>query len=261
MPSRLKVIETRRRKSFTTCAHALLWICLPVWRELKLFQKPCFLQGYSLWICLPVWRELKLDGVYVYVKAFSLWICLPVWRELKHLALNNSGLARFCSLDMPSRLKGIETRCAETHPYRLIALDMPSRLKVIETQVENRSFKFNPPQTLDMPSRLKGIETSLYSLGRILAYANFGYAFPFEGNWNTLQAFWRDIRKRGFGYAFPFEGNWNLIFIGIRDSCIGLLWICLPVWRELKPFFPVSGSTSSWLWICLPVWRELKHLR
>ena len=59
-------------------------------------------------------------------------------------------------------------------------LDTPSRLKGIET--------------LDTPSRLKGIETFVtHGHGELLKYplevriasSTFGYAFPFEGNWNS----------------------------------------------------------------------------
>ena len=33
--------------------------------------------------------------------------------------------------------------------------------------------------------------------------------------------------------AFPFEGNWNFCF-PVLDFADGDVWMCLPVWRELK---------------------------
>ena len=64
------------------------------------------------------------------------------------------------SLDMPSRLKGIETAMGSEPRRNVIdaALDMPSRLKGIETQ-RWCPYRSTLNFTLDMPSRLKGIET------------------------------------------------------------------------------------------------------
>ena len=113
----------------------------------------------------------------------------------------------------------------------------------------------------------------------------FGYAFPFEGNWNFLE-YRKDFLLRLFGYAFPFEGNWNACSAKGRCCCWRILWICFPVWRELKRSVGSSSSSSSvffgyafpfegngnWisaavsqaanfaLWICFPVWREWKPL-
>ena len=89
--------------------------------------------------------------------------------------------------------------------------------------------------SLDTLSRLKGIETYIYydHCFRVQFLPSFGYAFPFEGNWNSLHntrwilaymclwirfPVWRELKRtwgegrlllRDFGYAFPFEGNWN----------------------------------------------------
>ena len=59
-------------------------------------------------------------------------------------------------------------------------LDMPSRLKGIETFDPYRAPQ-NWHPTLDMPSRLKGIETVPIIVATNL-FDVFGYAFPFEGN-------------------------------------------------------------------------------
>ena len=137
---------------------------------------------------------------------------------------------------MPSRLKGIETLvdCA-VFVDCAVALDMPSRLKGIETSALalldiSRIFP------LDMPSRLKGIETRCNIL------------------WS------RSVHDLTFGYAFPFEGNWNSIPVLLCCSTrTNILWICLPVWRELKHYDGVATiGFRLLLWICLPVWRELK---
>ena len=136
-----------------------------------------------------------------------------------------------------------------------------------------------------MLSRLKGIETNCISERKSLT-SDFGYAFPFEGNWNASRSsfFIKDLLSFGyafpfegnwnkrswrfyqartggyFGYAFPFEGNWNLVDQRRDLDRAPSLWICFPVWRELKlglPFLPKSIIDLS-LWICFPVWRELK---
>ena len=60
-------------------------------------------------------------------------------------------------------------------------LDMLSRLKGIETKTNDPGF-FRYPLPLDMLSRLKGIETTGRRSGTVATKKNFGYAFPFEGN-------------------------------------------------------------------------------
>ena len=140
-----------------------------------------------------------------------------------------------------------------------------------------------------------------------MAAMAFGYAFPFEGNWNFSCLCCADFRFNSFGYAFPFEGNWNtgdwsegVLWISALDMLSRLkgietslqlpspttlctLWICFPVWRELKHYsmipevvlnvfgyaFPFEGNWNTtlvvvaviffFLWIWFPVWRELKH--
>ena len=113
----------------------------------------------------------------------------------------------------------------------------------------------------------------------------FGYAFPFEGNWNCFFRFrfcffWfraldtlsrlkgietRSLKgiwpaQEAFGYAFPFEGNWN-----VENLCLSK-----PHWFGFGYAFPFEGNWNllflcqcqcqcQWLlWIRFPVWRELK---
>ena len=94
----------------------------------------------------------------------------------------------FCPLDMLSRLKGIETGITSCY-LRLsrvrYTLDMLSRLKGIETHVillESPTI-LRDESSLDMLSRLKGIETPQTAYPLIHSTStDFGYAFPFEGN-------------------------------------------------------------------------------
>ena len=114
----------------------------------------------------------------------------------------------------------------------------------------------------------------------------FGYTFPFEGNWNNGGGgSWCERDFFPFGYTFPFEGNWNIDLEtfgpgyssatldtpsrlkGIETYVLYripipsfLLWIHLPVWRELKPEGSAFSTSTVRLWIHLPVWRELKPL-
>ena len=285
----------------------------------------------KLWIWFPVWRELKHNQ-----KAFSpqppwsLWIWFPVWRELKRY-FRRIFVAHTFTLDMVSRLKGIET----------FSLSVATNTTEIP---------------LDMVSRLKGIETGTpYPVRH--QHWSFGYGFPFEGNWNNTgnprRVFgtllwiwfpvWRELKQillwklhnrkllwiwfpvwrelkhrhysitppkacRDFGYGFPFEGNWNTmsprwklwdvialdmvsrlkgietagfwVFVEMRLQPLDMvsrlkgietwshalpwhlqsLWIWFPVWRELKPdrrLFQNQSFVSLWIWF--PVWRELKH--
>ena len=113
----------------------------------------------------------------------------------------------------------------------------------------------------------------------------FGYAFPFEGNWNVFCLIllacnniffwirfpvWRELKLSTkailvsslnicFGYAFPFEGNWNQWIRLYRLQDMPYFWIRFPVWRELKRFKRSSVIKISRFWIRFPVWRELKR--
>ena len=75
--------------------------------------------------------------------------------------------------------------------------------------------------------------------------AGFGYAFPFEGNWNRIGTEQLQLFVC-FGYAFPFEGNWNMQRQYYKTIDDLQLWIRFPVWRELKPFSSRWSSSSRW---------------
>ena len=214
-----------------------LWICFPVWRELK--QSDFLDQSVlskKLWICFPVWRELKQEAnafsrnasIADFGSAFpfegnwncidlwdlyrllevSLWICFPVWRELKRCSFVEIKCCFGLALDLLSRLKGIETRTRE-HLYSLgvylwICFPVWRELKLTAYHPIVRPA----PIPLDLLSRLKGIET-----------------------------YW-------------------ILCVNLGVS---VLWICFPVWRELKPSDATLENFSIIvLWIGFPVWRELK---
>ena len=118
-----------------------------------------------LWICFPVWRELKPEICAIVDNEVILWIWFPVWRELKHFVHPPVGRELREALDMLSRLKGIETW--------------------VHGPVSSLSA-----MSLDMVSRLKGIETLLRLFCILILHWCFGYAFPFEGNWNSAPPFW-----------------------------------------------------------------------
>ena len=90
-------------------------------------------------------------------------------------------MGQIASLDMPSRLKGIETSSRHFQQYSKsesfgYAFPFEGELKLLRKQ-----GKMLLEAPLDMPSRLKGIET--FNDDMFLWRAgHFGYAFPFEGN-------------------------------------------------------------------------------
>ena len=195
-----------------------------------------------------------------YWQRSNLWICFPVWRELKRLPDPRHGWQLFLPLDMLSRLKGIETVPVQTIAPLLFPLDMLSRLKGIETNsatasrgLVDKSFGYAFP----FEGNWNEIQMILLTKVNTL---HFGYAFPFEGNWNFRHWIQPRIHYCLFGYAFPFEGNWNICALkSLSDRRERHLWICFPVWRELKLEFPrVLQNLHLHLWICFPVWRELK---
>ena len=289
MLSRLKGIETRFTISSANLILTILWICFPVWRELKtpsgvlLISPPI----RKLWICFPVWRELKhfiiKPLVYLCNGHFFLWICFPVWRELKPHQ-DDPEFFSGIPLDMLSRLKGNWNLDQVVNNLLLTSLDMLSRLKGIETETQH-----------SWPSGQQSF---------------FGYAFPFEGNWNFSVLFnnrlngvtslwicfpvWRELKQffkkrknaaqntldmlsrlKGIETYAPLPQGllnstlwicfpvwrelWNVLFESFKIAN-RVLWICFPVWRELKRCTPASEPRPhSPLWICFPVWRELKH--
>ena len=141
--------------------------------------------------------------------SICLWIWFPVWRELKPLL------------------------GADIDHIVILWIWFPvwRELKLMRWR---HLFACPIAFTLDMVSRLKGIETVSCDTDGFFVSDNFGYGFPFEGNWNSrimvmvtlvkrlwicfpvwrelkhlLRGFWRLRRGFPFGYAFPFEGNWN----------------------------------------------------
>ena len=213
----------------------LLWIRFPVWRELKLFQSGHTHQHTTLWIRFPVWRELKQFSNFSFDRPNqSLWIRFPVWRELKH-ALTDS----------------LKVRCFQLW----IRFPVWRELKLTKPNWRSSSDHF----PLDTLSRLKGIETLHCFITSATTNRSFGYAFPFEGNWNlqpfAVQSFFGlplDTLSRLKGIE-TFVKLWPLLDMRVQ------LWIRFPVWRELKLEICFSSCHCyCCLWIRFPVWRELK---
>ena len=138
---------------------------------------------------------------------------------------------------------------------------MLSRLKGIETRVIWSPHGVPSPNALDMLSRLKGIETGPIFTLYLHLWIELWICFPVwrELKHNDLSRA-KDVAEDSFGYAFPFEGNWNSFSNSSRERAIKL-WICFPVWRELKlemtsasPIsefnfgyaFPFEGNWNLW---------------
>ena len=299
MLSRLKGIETNLSGSVQSVQ--CVWICFPVWRELKLISGGSTTLTVEVWICFPVWRELKryLDVLIFCVVGFGY--AFPFegnWNKcFDHLRTSSS-----YGLDMLSRLKGIETITRPGQRLGWRGLDMLSRLKGIETWCRGSCCRCR--SSLDMLSRLKGIETlscsrrhhghhkfgyafpfegnwnSAWSPAKPLSFQMFGYAFPFEGNWNFLRVDIFARALRGFGYAFPFEGNWNNSCLRVAGTLMfGYAFPFEGNWNKQRThnnvrrkrldmlsrlkgietlFVVVIGGLWMLVWICFPVWRELK---
>ena len=163
--SRLKGIETflDLENIHKNCSH--LWIYFPVWRELKLLWVSIVISnGWNLWIYFPVWRELKLISFkchWFHLK--RLWIYFPVWRELKLRVFHGEHANNKITLDILSRLKGIETglqirQWPREHCPLWIYFPVWRELK----QVQYLGVASDLQLTLDILSRLKGIETNTY---------------------------------------------------------------------------------------------------
>ena len=122
-------------------------------------------------------------------------------------------------------------------------------------------MRIHSHHALDMLSRLKGIETLIPVLAGVFGSAFFGYAFPFEGNWNSEHsAANTNAPNVRLWICFPV---WRELkhFSAVAVTFTGRLWICFPVWRELKQIYRSSRSSRNIkLWICFPVWRELKPI-
>ena len=168
-----------------------LWICFPVWRELKLVVALDCLDAFffrAFGYAFPFegnWNSYFSH--YFTIRIINLWICFPVWRELKPLGL-----------PLPRQVR---------HQYFGYAFPFEGNWNSI-VPFFNLGFHF----ALDMLSRLKGIETLL--IGR------------------------KGMKEQDshFGYAFPFEGNWNHANGAVCIFSSSMLWICFPVWRELKHY-------------------------
>ena len=120
----------------TGCKIGAVHMCLPVWRELKLWSNSSFWNPVSTFTCafpfegnwnslcrLPWWRwDLSFTCAFPFEgnwnqlspsspssPSLNVHMCLPVWRELKHFRFRSNCAALPCS-HVPSRLKGIETR-------------------------------------------------------------------------------------------------------------------------------------------------------
>ena len=180
---------------------------------------------------------------------------------------------------MLSRLKGIETLATAHQRWsRWLTLDMLSRLKGIETRFSNATWI--SIYALDMLSRLKGIETKAVQWR--VCHSHFGYAFPFEGNWNV---FWPGVvvpPLLSLDMLSRLKGIETFIALSYGDSSSSSLDMLsrlkgietmmaiaanvvlkspLDMLSRLKgietPITPLK-STPFLLWICFPVWRELK---
>ena len=167
-------------------------------------------QKTMLCICFPVWRELKLLFPKSFLVRFGLlWICFPVWRELKLKVFSKSWLSISLCICFPV--------------WRELKLAV-----VIGGIVGVVGLWICFPVWRELKRLPRG------TLQSAIPSENFGYAFPFEGNWNLS-----NTRKPKallivhFGYAFPFEGNWNATALESFENWV-ILWICFPVWRELK---------------------------
>ena len=193
-------------------AKGLLWICFPVWRELK--------QVYSLASTTPDYP--------------SLWICFPVWRELKQ-KYQQSLLQSFVYFGYAFPFEG-NWNLKSVVNVKVLSVVFGYAFPFEGNWNMSRGWSvvlFSAP--LDMLSRLKGIETPLMQPSPCFSLY-FGYAFPFEGNWNSMSWIFSltiftalDMLSRlkgiethiptmlfvrlkyRFGYAFPFEGNWNAV--------------------------------------------------
>ena len=185
------------------------------------------------------------------------WIRFPVWRELKQFYWDIPCFS-FRILDTLSRLKGIETfphHASKIH-IRHDILDTLSRLKGIETRKSlgcpcaGRNFGYAFP--------FEG-NWNLVLIMLVTAIRCFGYAFPFEGNWNYFAFFPKPLIPVDFGYAFPFEGNWNdlnSLFVSSLHANFGYAFPFEGNWNAPNRFEWCQRHLN--FWIRFPVWRELK---
>ena len=188
-----------------------LWICLPVWRELK--HSDVTLHNYmfrKLWICLPVWRELKrIRSAIIITRIKRLWICLPVWRELKPFwSTQQRKFFALCYFGYAFPFEGnwninLFSWCWLLNFILWICLPVWRELKL---KALNMEFYFHRDKLWICLPVWRELKPFCSCFAEVIVY--FGYAFPFEGNWNCV-AVDQSHFSHAFGYAFPFEGNWN----------------------------------------------------
>ena len=102
------------------------------------------------------------------------------------------------------------------------------------------------------------LKLKIWSGTRLIKFIDFGSAFPFEGNWNSISKILK-CSPLCFGSAFPFEGNWNSISKILKCSplCFGSAFPFEGNWNEIDGSIWIIPEAP--LWIRFPVWRELKH--
>ena len=151
-------------------------------------------------------------------------------------------------LHVPSRLEGIETiRALRCVCGVLQCLHVPSRLEGMET--ESRYPCVGSNRSLHVPSRLEGMETfwlfkedfrngcGLHVPSRLEGIETLGIPQPFWGLGAQSTC------------AFPFGGNGNN-FKSSAYGYVGIVYMCLPVWRESKRMFSERTKIFSFPSTC-----------
>ena len=112
---------------------------------------------------------------------------------------------------MVSRLKGIETHISGTASRSSrLWIWFPVWRELKQTDTINRTvpiasnFGYGFPFEGNWNPKLGGLHCAE-------DFSFFGYGFPFEGNWNEILPDVSDTVCAFFGYGFPFEGNWNTL--------------------------------------------------
>ena len=209
-------------------------------------------------------------------------MCFPVWRELKLLAYQGLSPPSWQSLNVLSRLKGIETNNKKKLTVFLLLVlfkcafpfegnwNVKAAVNSVRKRVKFKcAFPFegnwncqNPLHgagvvRLNVLSRLKGIETRP-SLCSLLWHEPFKCAFPFEGNWNTMAASSVSCASsKAFKCAFPFEGNWNSSPWGLQPPLVRPQFKCAFPFEGNWNRIPVVGRGGL---LCLNVLSRLKGI-
>ena len=215
-------------------AVCVLWMSLPVWRELK----PQSASHAVAWECIQsgLNEPSRLKGIETksdpgttfskYAWHIELWMSLPVWRELKHDTRKNISGATVLSgksLNEPSRLKGIETLnwqpCTLTGCLGFIssewAFPFEGNWNLLSLYICMSSPNLHDP--LNEPSRLKGMETQCECSSCFSFRIRLNVPSRFEGNGNASPTTTPlRVKVDRSECAFPFEGNGN---IAILQSC------------------------------------------